>query len=86
VLGEKPERIEAWDQHKTEYSRNTGTALPDNFGISNLAVQQNARYFKSVLKLDKNFHVYIHGDRSQISHGVDPDGRTYYKLYYDEER
>jgi len=56
VLGEKPERIEAWDQHKTEYSRNTGTALPDNFGISNLAVQQNARYFKSVLKLDKNYY------------------------------
>jgi len=86
VLGEKPERIEAWEQHKEEYSRNKGTALPESFGISNLAVKQNARYFKSVLKLDKNFHVYIHGDRSKIEHGVDPDGKKFYKLYYEEEK
>lgn len=86
VLGEKPERVEAWEQHKADYSRNTGNPLPDSFGISNLAVKQHSKYFKSVLKLDKNFHVYVHGDRSKIVHGVDDDGRKFYKLYYEEEQ
>jgi len=86
ILENKPERIEAWDQHKETYSQRTGETLPDNFGISNLAVKQNNKYFKSVLKLDKNFHVYIHGDRNQIEHGRELDGRKYYKLYYEEEK
>jgi len=85
VLANEPARVEAWDQHKEEYAQKKGVSLPDNFGISNLAVQQKSKYFKSVLKLDKNFHVYVHGDRTQIEHGRDPDGRKYYKLYYEEE-
>jgi len=37
------------------------------------------------LKLDGNFHVYIHGNKDMIERGVDDDGRKYYKLYYEEE-
>jgi len=48
--------------------------------------EQIARFLKSVLKLDKNFHVYIHGDRSQIEQGIEADGRKFYKLYYKDER
>jgi hypothetical protein len=55
------------------------------FDISQQAVKRQARIFKSVLKLDKNFHVYIHGSRELIERGVDEDGRKYYKLYYKEE-
>jgi len=57
----------------------------DSFPISNLAVKQQAKIFKSVLKLDKNFHVYIHGDRSMIERGKDEDGKKYYKLFYERE-
>ena len=53
--------------------------------ISAAAVKQQARVFRSVLKLDKNFHVYIHGNREMIQQGKDPDGRKFYKLYYDSE-
>ena len=53
--------------------------------ISAAAVRQQARVFKSVLKLDRNFHVYIHGNRELIQQGRDPDGRKFYKLYYDSE-
>ena len=42
--------------------------------------------FKSVLKLDKNFHIYIHGDRQLIEKGTDADGRKFYKVYYDKEK
>lgn len=86
ILQNKPERIEAWDQYKESHSERTGSSLPSSFGISNLAVKENQRFFKSVLKLDKNFHVYIHGDRTKIEHGEDADGKKFYKLYYDEER
>jgi hypothetical protein len=49
-------------------------------------VKSQARVFKSVLKLDKDFHIYIHGDRNKIERGVDPDtGRKYYKIWYDQE-
>ena len=38
-----------------------------------------------LIKLDKNFHIYIHGDRQLIEQGVEKDGRKFYKIYYDEE-
>lgn len=60
--------------------------LDSQFELSQEAVKKKERVFKSVLKLDKNFHVYIHGDRSKIEKGQDSDGKKYYKIYYDEER
>ena len=56
-----------------------------NFEISAHAVKKQARVFKSVLKLDKNFHIYIHGDRNKIEHGVDEQGRKFYKIFYEQE-
>ncbi len=58
----------------------------DNFEISVQAVKQQARIFKSILKLDKNFHIYIHGSRELIEKGFDEAvGKHYYKLYFDQE-
>ena len=59
--------------------------LDDRFTISADAVKKQARVFKSVLKLDKNFHIYIHGDRNKIERGVDEAGRKFYKIYYEQE-
>ncbi|MGV4331446.1 hypothetical protein ACQ1P5_01450 [Ornithobacterium rhinotracheale] len=36
-----------------------------------------------VLRLDKNFHIYLHGDKEKISEGEDEKG-TFIKLYYKE--
>ena len=44
------------------------------------------RVYKSVLKLDRNFHIYIHGNTDLIEKGIDDDGRKYYKIYYQEEQ
>ena len=41
--------------------------------------------FKGVLKLDKNFHIYIHGNRELIEQGIDKDGRKFYKIYFERE-
>lgn len=67
------------------YRHDNEIEITDSFDISQQAVKKQARVFKSVLKLDKNFHIYIHGNRDMIEQGVDIDGRKYYKIYYDKE-
>ena len=60
--------------------------LDDNFDISAQAVKKQARVFKSVLKLDKNFHIYIHGERQMVEKGYDEAKQmNYYKLFFKEE-
>ena len=57
----------------------------DTFSISEYAVKSQAKVFKSVIKLDKNFHIYVHGDHMKIQKGELENGQKYYMLYYDEE-
>lgn len=79
--------IRAFKQYEDDYSENNDVTFPDNFGISTQALKKQVRVFKSVLKLDKNFHIYIHGNRDLIEKGYDAEtGRKYYKIYFDEEQ
>ncbi len=81
------------DEAVTESYRNYSAACAqemeiqplEEFEISKKAVQKHGKVFKSVLKLDKNFHIYIHGDKSLIRKGVDDEGRKYYQVFYEEE-
>jgi len=77
--------VESFNQYNNQNKDRGSVEVVDSFPISNLAVKQQAKIFKSVLKLDKNFHVYIHGDRSMIERGKDEDGKKYYKLFYERE-
>ncbi|MBE7173711.1 MAG: nucleoid-associated protein [Williamsia sp.] len=77
--------IQSFRKFDHTYKQEQGVELSDQFEISPQAVKKQARVFKSVLKLDKNFHVYIHGNRELIEQGVDEDGRKYYKIYYENE-
>lgn len=78
--------IESFRQFDETYREEYGIEVADKFDISPQAVKKQARVFKSVLKLDKNFHIYIHGNRELIEQGTDADGRKFYKIYYEEER
>jgi len=84
VMG-KPEVAQSFDQYKSEYEFARELAVLDRFSISEAAVKKQARALKSVIKLDKNFHIYVHGDRDMIEQGTDEEGRKYYKIYYTEE-
>lgn len=78
--------IKSFREFGESYAENNDIELPDSFGISTPAVKKQARIFKSVLKLDKNFHIYIHGDRDLIEKGYDAAvGKHYYKIYFEEE-
>lgn len=80
------ELISSFNTYKTSYQNDNGIALNNDFPISDHAVRKSARVFKSVLKLDKNFHVYIHGDKDLIERGYDEAvGKHYYKIYFDKE-
>ncbi len=82
---EQPEVIKSFTDYKNNYSKEFDLDIVDNFDISETAVKKQARVFKSVIKLDKNFHIYVHGNRNLIEQGVDDKGRKFYKIYYQEE-
>ncbi len=85
VIGNK-EGIESFKNYKKSYEDEFDAPIPDSFDISGAAVKKQQRVFKSVLKLDKNFHIYIHGDKDLIEKGFDDDkSMNYYKVYFREE-
>lgn len=77
--------ITSFRRFDSAYKQENRIDIDDDFTISAQAVKKQARIFKSVLKLDKNFHIYIHGDRDLIEQGQDSDGRKYYKIYFEHE-
>ncbi len=82
---DNPRGAELFKTYARQLAEETDTPFEKGFAISPQAVKKQARVFKSVLKLDKNFHIYIHGNRDLIEQGVEPDGRKYYKIYFKEE-
>lgn len=82
---ETPAVIESFRSFKNQFVQENDLELEDQFDISEHAVKNQQKFFKSIIKLDKNFHIYVHGNREWIERGVDADGRKYYKLYYKEE-
>ncbi|QCX53659.1 nucleoid-associated protein [Elizabethkingia sp. JS20170427COW] len=79
-----PEVIESFDEYKKQYEEDRDINLSESFAINTGAVKKQQRYFKSVIKLDKNFHIYVHGDRKMLEQGEDEKGK-YYRLYFEEE-
>lgn len=82
----EPERIKAFQEYKLDYQVENHIEPTKEFEISPNALRGAKRYLRSVLKLDKNFHVYIHGQREYIERGYDEERNlNYYKLFYSEE-
>ncbi len=83
---QEPGMMRSFGKYKEEFAQANPLALEDEFAISASAVKRQSRIFKSVLKLDKNFHVYIHGDSQLIEKGYDDEKRmNYYKIFFKEE-
>lgn len=80
------EVIDSFIEYKRNYEQAKNFTIDENFDINLAAVKKQAKSFKSILKLDKNFHVYIHGRRDLLEKGFDDvAGKHFYKLYFDEE-
>jgi hypothetical protein len=77
--------IESFKNFKTGFMDEKGLEMEGQFSISDAAIKKQSRNFKSILKLDKNFHIYIHGDKELIERGTDANGRKFYKIYFEKE-
>jgi len=86
TLFPQEEQQQAFRAYRQEYAQAYAVPLADRFDISKPAVKKEFRVLKSVIKLDKNFHIYVHGRRDLIERGYDEErGKKYYKVYFDEE-
>lgn len=77
--------IKSFDNFRDEYQASNDIDFADTIEISKVALKKQNRQFKNILKLDKNFDIYIHGNRDLIESGVEKDGRKFYKIYYNNE-
>ena len=83
---EQPEVIETFNEYRRDFEVEREMKINNDFDISNQAVRKQTKAYKSVIKLDKDFHIYIHGNRQNIEKGFDEEkGMDYYRIFYKEE-
>lgn len=83
---QQPEIIDSFKSFTKHYERENKVPIEEKFPISDNAVKKQSRVFKSVIKLDKNFHIYVHGKREYIVKGYDEETRMhFYQLFFNEE-
>ena len=80
-----PKMIKSFRKFDESFRNENDIDSEDSFEISPSAVKEGLKIFKSILKLDRNFHIYIHGDVGLIKQGIENDGRKFYKIYYEKE-
>lgn len=77
---------EAFNNYIPNFESDYDVEIQDEFPVSKQAVKSNKKYFKSVIKLDKSFHVYVHTNPDNLEKGFDnARAMKFYKLYYKEE-
>lgn len=73
-------------QYVDDYMAKSDLESAESFAISESAVKKSSRSMKSVIKLDRNFHIYVHGGEGLIKKGYDEEtGMEYYQLYFEKE-
>jgi hypothetical protein len=82
----EPQLIGAFKEYRKDFSKKMDLTAIDEFDVSQTAVKKNQKYMRSVVKLDKNFHIYIHARHDYVERGYDDEkGLKYYKLFYVNE-
>ena len=85
VIGDQ-EISDAFNNYIPNFESDYDLEIKKEFPISKQAVKSNKKYFKSVIKLDKSFHVYVHTNPDNLEKGFDSArSMKFYKLYYKEE-
>ncbi len=86
VLGDNKEVVAAFNDYRDQFVKDHEITAIDDFEISKSALKKNSKFMKSVLKLDKNFHIYVHGRHDFIERNYDEEkGMYYYKLFFFKE-
>jgi len=81
------ETKEVFKEFVQNYEAENEVNLQNEFDISSNAIKSVKRKFKSVIKLDKNFHIYVHGNQDMIEKGYDEQkNKNFYKLFFENEK
>lgn len=85
IIGDE-EISDAFEEFKQDFEIQRNLSPVDQFQLSAQALKKGKKYFRSVIKLDKNFHIYVHSNPDYIEKGFDNNkGLKYYKMYFHEE-
>lgn len=82
----QPELQDSFSHFAKAFSREQDLNMEEPFAMNERAVKKMARQFKSVIKLDNNFHIYVHGRREWIQRGFDEERKlNFYQMYFEKE-
>src|SRR5690606_36223229 len=85
VIG-NPQASSLFKEYKQSFEEEFDSPFQSNFDIADIADKKMQSTYKSVLKLDNNFHIYVHSKRENLEMGFDEEkGMNYYKLYFEQE-
>ena len=83
----EPEVKKSFEEYRNEYKHRMDVNIVDEFDVSPTAVKNNQKHMRSIIKLDKNFVLNIHGRHDYVERGFDEEkGMKYYKVYFVNEQ
>ncbi|MCS6979671.1 MAG: nucleoid-associated protein [Flavobacteriales bacterium] len=84
---QEPSIIEEFRDFRKSYEEAFRLPPVDGVEIPLSSRKTAQKKFKSVIRLDKHFHIYIHGPEHLVERGFDEaKGLHYYKLYFETEQ
>ena len=85
VVFKERKQADSFEQYQEEIL-GEDNSLSQPFEINKLLVKKQNKVFKNIIKLDRNFHIYVHGGEGLIKKGYDEEtGMEYYQLYFKKE-
>ena len=85
VIG-SDEVIEHFTDYKQEFEEERNITPQSHFEVSPDALKKAKKYMRSIIKLDKNFHIYVHSRPEFIEKGFDQSRNMhFYKLFFESE-
>jgi hypothetical protein len=76
----------SFNEYRNQYKDNFDVDIKDEYNIEQDVIRNPKKFIRSVIKLDKDFHIYIHGNRKNIVKGYDEErGMHFYQIYFSNE-
>lgn len=84
---QEPDIIETFKEYKESFNEEFHVSdFADDFTIAPEVKKEAKKKFRSIIKLDGNFHIYIHANPELSEKGYDEKKKmAFYKLFYHEE-
>lgn len=78
--------IENFSEFKHNFEEAYEIEPKTQFEISPEAVKKSKKYVRSIIKLDRNFHIYVHSQPDYIEKGFDHSKNlNFYKVFFENE-